>query len=420
MDIRFKKMIGIIWMFLMIGNVTGGLAAVDCYIQPWGAPPYQTPDIWTDNDGDGVQECGEPSRGIVNRLYARIHNIGTTNATNVQVTFFYAPYSAGYPHTHFKQIGIPATIFNLAVGGNVPIEVAWDLSNLSEDNGGRWPSPISAFNHFCVRVVIECASDVNPGNNEAQNNFTEVLCSDCGFNFVIANPTAEHVSASLITSGLPEDWHMNITAPGIKNIREFGLAPHETKLARLELSHPNVQDEMSKTIDVGLKLNGELKGGFTFRTVTATAPSRRFNSLSFHVGRVIPTGAYADSCNSGYSLTTDIDYHLSNQLSAVLLVGYNNLMARSPSIDDVRWWNISGNLKMEFIVSSTINLCLNAGSGVYFPLNGSSKAGFNVGLGWNYSLANDCRLEFKHDYHRVQGNTKAEFIVTQIGVVFRY
>ena len=419
MDKRLKKMIGMMWMVLLVGNASLGFAAVDCYIQPWGAPPYQTPDIWTDNNGNGIQECGEPSLGISNRLWARIHNIGTTTATNVLVKFYYAPYSIGYPHTHFKQIGAPVSIPMPITGGtSIVIETAWDLSNLSEDNGGLWPYPIASFDHFCVRVVIDCAADVNPGNNAAQNNFTAVPCSECGFNFIIVNPTEEQVSASLITSDLPKGWSMSITAPGIKNIHEFGLAPHETKLAKLRLFHPEDQDKMNRDVDVGLTLDGDLVGGVTFRAVKP--PARRFNSLSFHVGCAIPTGGYSDTYQSGYSLITDIDFYLWNKLSAVLIFGYNDLQARVPSVNDTHWWNISGNLKMEFTVSPNIDLYLNGGVGAYIPQSGSTEQGINVGLGWNYRLAHDCRLEFGHDYHRISGGPDAEFIVTHIGAVFRY
>ncbi len=415
---RLKKMIGMIWILILVGNVSLMFASVDCHITPWGAPPYQTPDIWADNNGNGVQECGEPSLGITNRLFARVTNNGATVATNVQVKFYYAPYGMGYPHTHFKQIGSTVTIPSISGYGQTIIEIAWDLSDLTEDNGGLWPYSISSFNHFCVRVEIECVTDVNPGNNAAQNNFTAVPCSECEFNFMIVNPTARQVSASLITSELPEGWRTDIKAPGIKDEREFTLAPNEWKLATLRLSHPEDQYDMARNIDIGLKLDGDLVGGITFRVVKP--PARRFNSLSFHIGRAIPTGGYSDTYQSGYSLITDLDFRLWNKLTALLIFGYNDLQARVPSVNDTHWWNISGNLKREFTVSPNIDLYFNGGAGVYIHQSGSTDQGINIGLGWNYRLAHDCRLEFGHDYHRISGGSNAEFIVTHIGVVFTY
>jgi hypothetical protein len=370
-----------------------------------------------DNNGDGSQTCGEPSKGIVNRLWAKIHNLGTTTASNVSVTFYYAPYNAGYPHTHFKLIGTPPPITIAGSGGVGYVEVPWDLSNLLEDNGGLWPLPISGFNHFCVRVEITCAGDTNPANNSAQNNFTEVPCSECGFNFIIANPKNRHVSASLITSELPKGWTMNITAKGVKNIQEFTLAPNESKLARLALSHPKKQHGLGENIDVSLKLDGQLVGGITFRPVKT--PPRKSRSLSFHVGRAIPIVSYSKMYNSGCSLITDIDFHF-NSFSLVFLFGYNMFQAGVPTGNDTHWWNLSLNLKKEFMVSSTINIYLKAGPGAYIPKSGSVEAGFNAGLGWNYSLAQDCRLEFGSDYHKILGSTKVDFIVTHVGVIFRY
>jgi hypothetical protein len=419
---RVMRVLGIIFIFL-VGNVSLGFADVDIYIEPWGAPPYETPDIWADNDFDGIQECEEPKLGEdENYLVARIHNIGTTDAPTgtVSVKFLYAPYGLGYPHTDFKQIGVtlqnPSSI--AGGGGYLDISTQWDLSDLTENNGGLWPYPISSFNHFCVRVEIECAADVDLTNNEAQNNFTAVPCSECGFNFMIVNPSEEQASASLITSELKEGWRMSITARGIKNIQEFTLAPNERKLARLKLSHPNGQDEMCRDIDVSLKLDGKLAGGITFRTVKS--PARKFNSLSFHVGGAIPIGNYSKTYNSGYSFITDIDFHFSSQFSLVLLFGYNRFLAGELSVNDTHWWNLSANLKGKISVSHNINLYLNAGAGAYITEGKSVRTGVNAGLGWNYSLSPDCRLEFGSDYHYVFKSSNVQFIVTHVGVVFRY
>jgi hypothetical protein len=56
---KLKKQI-VMLIGLLIGSSSLGFAAVDCYITPWGAPPWTTPDIWADNDGNGIQEDNEP------------------------------------------------------------------------------------------------------------------------------------------------------------------------------------------------------------------------------------------------------------------------------------------------------------------------------------------------------------------------
>ena len=420
MEYQSRKTACLTWILLLVLPISGIFAAVDCYIQPWGAPPYQTPDIWADNNGNGAQECGEPSLGIVNQLFARIHNVGSTTATNVQVRFYYAPFGMGYPHTHFKLIST-LTIPTLNGGSDMPVQTGWDLSNLNEDNGGLWPYPISSFDHFCVRVEIECAGDVNTANNDAQNNFTAVTCSDCGFNFLIVNPKKALVNASLSITGLPKGWNLGIDIPGAKNIQEFNLEPNEVKMAQLTLYHPEEKITVTQDIDVGLNVDGENIGGITFRPVSITNQTeKRHFSLSYHMGHAVPTKPYSKIYQADISRVIDLDYYLYKNIYFVWFFGYHSMMARIPTDIDTHWWSISANLKPELPVSSNINLYMNFGPGYYIPQSGSNETGFNAGLGWNYRLAQDCRLEFGCDYHRISGKTDAEFLVIYMGVVFRY
>ncbi len=395
------------------------MAYPDCYIQPWGAPPWETPDIWADNNGNGIQECGEPSLGIVNQLWARVHNIGTSTATNVQVKFFYAPYGMGYPHTHFKQIGITATIASIPAASSTVIQTSWDLSNLSENNGGLWPYPISMFDHFCVRVEITCESDSNTENNAAQNNFTAVTCSDCSFNFLIVNPTNEQASAGILTSNLPKGWHVRISAPGIDSLQNFELQPNEIKLASLRLDHPDGSNQTVDQVNASLQINGELVGGITFKPVSSENMKVKLRGLSFHLGKTIPLASCFDTCNSGFSIITDFEYPITRNLSALLLVGINNFQTKSPIVDNINWWNVSANLKWHVALSSNIDLCINAGPGMYLSRFGTTEAGINAGWSWTYSLASDCKLEFGHDYHKIL-NKSNQFIVTHLGVIYGF
>lgn len=423
-----RRTLGILFIFL-VGNISLVFGAVDCYITPWGAPPWISPDIYVDNSGNGIQECGEPSKGITNRLFARIHNIGADTATNIKVRFYYTPYSAGYNLAAFKQIGDPVIIPSLAGSSNILLETGWDLSNLGEDNGGLWPDPISQFDHFCVHVTIECAGEANTSNNEAQTNFTAVPCyrikltdttlPNCGFNFIIANPKPVRAKAGLVISGLPKGWAIHIRARGIENIQEFTLDPNEARPARLEFSHPEGQDEMSKNISVSLKLDGELISGFSFKPVLTPFKRHKF-SLSLHTGYTIPLGTFNEVYNSGPSVFVDVDYHFLNQFSVVLLFGYNGFHAGFPHIKNTYWWNFSANLKKEFTVAPKLNFFLNGGPGIYIPKNGPGKPGFNVGLGFNYSLSNSWKLEFGNDYHHIFGKAKVRFIVTHVGFIYSY
>ena len=155
----------------------------DLAITPWGfvtghGPTWQSPDIFVVDNGNNVVNA---KQGTMNRLRARIRNLGNAAANGATVRFKYAPYFIGLTAAGFKEIAAPTVNFAAArdASGNdlIVVPAQWDLTNPSENNGGIWPMPISAFQHFCVKVNVELSADVNQSNNAAQTNFVDL---DCG------------------------------------------------------------------------------------------------------------------------------------------------------------------------------------------------------------------------------------------------
>jgi hypothetical protein len=150
----------------------------DPMITPWGArtdvPPYwQSPDIYVKDAGGTIVD---PLKGQVNRLFARVTNIGDADATGVSVTFSFLPYGAGTSGNAPKTIG--TVTHDVPQGAPVEFEIAWDLTDLTDTNGGAWPLPLGDFDHFCVRAQVDHAADVDTCNNYAQNNFGNVETAD--------------------------------------------------------------------------------------------------------------------------------------------------------------------------------------------------------------------------------------------------
>ena len=79
---------------------------------------------------------------------------------------------AGAPEAALKTIGTVTE--NFTAGEEKIVGIDWDLTDLTDTNGGVWPSPISAFTHFCMKVEVAHPADVNLCNNNAQNNFTRI------------------------------------------------------------------------------------------------------------------------------------------------------------------------------------------------------------------------------------------------------
>jgi hypothetical protein len=268
------------WLVLFVALLLGASAASaqsDPSIRDWGSPPgspppWQTPDIYADNDGNGIgNEPGEPSKGLTNRLFARVRNLGSSPANNVTVRFHYAPYGLWSPASwaHFKEIAV-VTGVNLAPGAEQLIEVPWDLSNLSENNGGAWGGyTLNEFDHFCVLVRIELAGDANTANNHAQNNFGSVQTvfgEAMSLKFMAANPRRADARGELLLRGIPDSWKLRFE--GIQEPKEFMLKGGEQRLITLTLTPPPARSPEDKPlkqhVDVALRLDGEVQGGLSF------------------------------------------------------------------------------------------------------------------------------------------------------------
>lgn len=204
-----------------VGGVTALPAGVNLNITPWGAkngqaPHWQSPDVYCLDESDTIVE---PKKNQINRLIAVVRNQGSAAANGTTVNFYYSPFGMGYRHEDFKFIGSD-TIDVPADGSDVPAEVSWDLTDLSDDFGGVWPSPIEDFDHFCMRVEVVHPDEIYPCDNSCQHNFTNVdtvpdADRDGVWKFLIANPFPEPAWAMI---------HMRSTLPGSMKygLRLFG------------------------------------------------------------------------------------------------------------------------------------------------------------------------------------------------------
>jgi len=271
----------ILLTFLSVSMVR---AAPDPAIRDWMG------DAYADNDGDGIHnesadpsagQVGEPSKGIANnRLFAKIKNLGTTAANNVTVKFAYAPFGVSWAWNDYSDFKLIATVtgVNLGPAGSADaeklLEVQWDLSNLSENNGGAWGGyTVGDFDHFCVWVKIEYPGDSNTGNNDGRDNFTNintVFGKSYKLKFLVSNPGKEVSNSELIITGLPENWKFKLE--GIDNHKRFVLKPREFRLVTLTFiptMQPNAVLPIKKDLNIALKLNDKvIAGGISF-TVTA-------------------------------------------------------------------------------------------------------------------------------------------------------
>lgn len=156
-----------------------------------------------------------------------------------------------------------------------------------------------------------------------------------------------------------------------------------------------------------------------------TKPVVKFTELSYRsvsilAGMTIPTGTFNNKYDSGYSIGLDVDYHFTPLFSAVGILGHNYFDSGSPAVSETYWWNISANLKREF-TTSPLRPYVNGGPGIYIPKSGSTRLGFNVGLGLDYALTSDWTVELGGDYHYIfTSGSDTKFFVTHIGLIYRF
>ena len=266
---------------------TTTLTGPDLAITPWGyvtgvGPLWQTPDIFV---VDALDNPINAAKGTTNQLRARIHNVGTAAATGALISFEFAPVNAGVAVGAFESIGTVTENFGAAgsASDHKTIPIAWTLNN-ADTNGGAWSSPVSAFDHFCVRVSIALLADTNLSNNNAQNNFFDV--GDAQINspirFMIGNPSRERTADARLRLDLPKGVRAKIEGfPGDivrlkpKEIRTASvtfLSPRGGGRSATAADYRRYPQKADVVANVNLEIDKKIVGGFSMRLAKGTKP----------------------------------------------------------------------------------------------------------------------------------------------------
>ena len=232
----------------------------DVMLYPWVAPPantWETTDIWIDSPANGyntyrygtwndlsgnpvpVGNGDEPTIGQVNRLYARVRNVGGAPATNVVVHFEITdPPGLGInDQTSWVSLGtVTAAEFpalsNIDPGEFVDVFLNWtpdyDIPDDQVEDGSF------AF-HTCLRVRLdpvpgETVLGNQDGDAEQENVFYFSVpdgAGDVAYNAIIHlhndDPFDSHHYYLHYQSDLPVDWGLDINHGQM----DVELAPHD-------------------------------------------------------------------------------------------------------------------------------------------------------------------------------------------------
>ena len=145
---------------------------------------------------------------------------------------------------------------------------------------------------------------------------------------------------------------------------------------------------------------------------------------SFHVGSAHPLGKLDSISDANIHAAADLTFRLIRRtpsswiLFGQVLVGLNQFTAEIPTgIAHPRWTNVSVDL-MAVGAGTGTRPYLRAGSGIYIPKSGPSKAGFNAGIGGLIPFTTYAALQFGIDYHLITTKPKTTFATLELGVLF--
>jgi len=271
-------------------------------------------DIWVDSSRNGWNNYTdvlwpESERLWItkqNRIYARIRNIGTEAATNINVSFYYANLTTTGLSPWGRMIdNETGTDFR-----TIPLLI----SNASQDVFITWVPPQLPLNYCCVRIKIDPPSEgeVTLGNNWAQENISQVDTElgsgwrPISGSFTVANPyTTDSARIQLfvlnVTGNLPDVVLKLSNGTVIEYPEQIVLPPSGIETIHVEISIPETWSAgdyahilISEYVpSVPVKRTGLLMGlhGMFELCVSAKNPSHIYISIpktKFRLGETIP------------------------------------------------------------------------------------------------------------------------------------
>jgi len=240
----------------------------DWGVTPSSPPFWLSPDIWVDNDGDGVPDKIIP--GKTNKLFAAVHNIGSAQLTNVTVEFYSDFVTAGFDFNSAVLIGT-ATIPSIMPTSTEIVEVPWNvpLSNPQPGEGGPLCVGVRAFSSG---DPLTSPNSVPYDNNIALRNFFPIEArpgQTVNFDFKVHNnqPTVGNVELDL-NLNVPSGWKVSFDKPG-----PFSLSPGSSLFDILKIEIPPAASPGDRgEIDVIEKIGSNVIGGF--RVAVLVAPKK--------------------------------------------------------------------------------------------------------------------------------------------------
>ncbi|CAM4331593.1 VWA domain-containing protein [Zobellia roscoffensis] len=150
--------------------------------------------------------------------------------------------------------------------------------------------------------------------------------------------------------------------------------------------------------------------------------NKRKGQLGFHVGMTAPLSKALDrGSDANIYAALDYNYNLNDNYDLKLQAGIMQLTSEiAPAQEHPRWYFITANLEAALSRPGHIwKPYVSAGPGVYFPKNGSTGFGANIGVGIKSALFRETQLDVGLNYHLMSGEVTNQLVALHIGFRFK-
>jgi hypothetical protein len=213
---------------------------------------WVSPDIWVDNDNDGVADS-EVFFNFNNKLKVRLHNKGNANADNISICLFYQSAAGGLSDAAWLPVRDKAGDIQTLTGLSLAVEASniWSVD---------WsPNSDGVSDHFCIRAVVTAAGDPNSDNKRAVSNFGNVKVRRpyIDLNLIRRNTLARHFPIELrVIPRLPANY--TVSRVDMKRQKFISLRPKESRLDTIRI---NKAESANARVDVDHHLDQLAKCG---------------------------------------------------------------------------------------------------------------------------------------------------------------
>jgi len=157
------------------------------------------------------------------------------------------------------------------------------------------------------------------------------------------------------------------------------------------------------------------------RIVPASIRMSNLFIISLLVGVSLPHGTFGNTADPGFAGTVALEYRVTPSISAMGVYSRHQFKSKFPTGSDITASQISAQAKYYIITAMPFDAFLNAGASNYSFNPGSTKVGFNAGVGGQFELSPMFGLIAAYNVHNISSNgTTTTFSSIQGGIYFAF